>query len=138
MPNRPAAGRCPSPDPTSAGNAVPFHVKVVPVGVVNGNLYVYGTPGNDVILAKYLDGTFTVQFPGHAIPQFTAGTGQGQVNPTTGRVIINGLDGNDLISMSGAFPAEIHCGAGNDTVHGGAGGDVIYAEAPATACWRLP
>jgi hypothetical protein len=49
--------------------------------------------------------------------------------PQTQAIIINGLDGDDLIEFSGNHTVEIHAGAGNDRVFGGPRNDLILGDA---------
>ncbi|MFO0796476.1 MAG: tandem-95 repeat protein [Gemmataceae bacterium] len=51
---------------------------------------------------------------------------------SVGRVIVFGLDGNDLITASGvtSFPVELVGGAGADTLVGGSRADVLTADSP--------
>jgi Ca2+-binding RTX toxin-like protein len=47
------------------------------------------------------------------------------------RVVVDGLDGNDTITVDAKFakPTELHGGAGNDNLSGGAASDLLFGDA---------
>ena len=89
------------------------------------NLVVDGTSGNDVI-SIVLDANRT-----NAIVKFrSVVTGTFPLASITGRIIVNGLQGNDRITLAPTITigADLFGGAGNDTVTGGSGNDVLNGE----------
>jgi hypothetical protein len=54
--------------------------------------------------------------------------GNFDLQATGGRIIIFGLDGQDIINLSGNVSAEVFAGEGNDYIYGGAGNDVLRGE----------
>src|SRR4051812_33221441 len=48
--------------------------------------------------------------------------------PQTQAIVINGLDGNDLIEVSGNHAVEIHAGKGDDRIASGPKNDVIFGD----------
>jgi Ca2+-binding RTX toxin-like protein len=102
------------------GLAGPFATTTVQVGQVfvqNGDLYVYGTAGNDTILVTQSGGVVLVTINGTSYGPFTP----------TGKVKVFAGDGNDSVTVhsSVALPAEIHGDGGNDTLQSGSGGDLL-------------
>ncbi len=94
--------------------------------MIDGNLVVGGTGGNDIITVSTASpGGAVVNVSGKILTNPTRADGK-WVLPATGHVIVNGGAGNDYISTPGPVSAEVHCGDGNNTVMGGAGNDVIW------------
>ena len=58
--------------------------------------------------------------------------------PTSDRIVINGLAGDDVIEASGLAAGGIQLtadgGDGNDVLVGGDGDDTLSSAAPATTC----
>lgn len=86
----------------------------------SGNLEIDGTNCDDVIRVSKANAAGTllsVRFSNVFI---------GTYSPT-GKIIINGLDGNDYLSVDANVTraAIIFGGAGNDTIRGGAGNDIL-------------
>ncbi len=94
-------------------------LNVEAVGVVDGDLYVAGTNGNDV-LEIVTDGGGTVQV--YRDQQLI-----GSFGDVTGTVVINGFGGDDVIEVTQqtSLPTLISGGDGNDSITGGSGRDQI-------------
>jgi hypothetical protein len=84
-------------------------------------LVVTGTAGNDEISFTQKDDEVKVEFTG-----FPNGTFQ-----PTGRIVANGLAGDDNISVGGGVgqSAWLYGGDGNDTLKGGGGNDILQGGA---------
>jgi Ca2+-binding RTX toxin-like protein len=84
-------------------------------------LVITGTPGNDTIAFTQKDGEIKADITG-----FPIGTFQ-----TTGRIVANGLAGDDNISVGGgiSLSAWLYGGNGNDTLKGGGGNDILEGGA---------
>lgn len=97
----------------------------VAAGIVDGNLVVVGTAGNDVIAVEPTaqSDQVRVSLGGVAVGAFDLGA-------ITGRILLQGLAGDDRLSVAAnmAKPAELHGGPGNDTLTGGAGNDILVGE----------
>lgn len=94
----------------------------VPYTLINGQLALTGTAGNDTVSVTK-DGTGQVVITNNGTPYAVTGT--------VSSIVINGGDGNDTLKVSTAFtiPATLIGGAGNDTVRGGNGADVLIGDA---------
>lgn len=91
----------------------------------NDNLVVNGTDYDDVIVITQdatNANTFKVEITTNGTKTTTTVTG------VTGRVIANGLGGNDAITVNGKRNAEVRGGAGNDNILGGDGDDVLLGD----------
>ena len=94
--------------------------------------FTYGTTGNDIIYAQYLDGDLIDGLAGDDIIFGSEGR-QGDFGPTgsdtliggDGRDTIYGLGGHDQI-FGGSGNDQLYGGAGNDALQGGAGNDRLY------------
>jgi Ca2+-binding RTX toxin-like protein len=104
-----------------AVTVVPGTLTVTPAGaqayLAGGDLYVFGTPGNDAI---------AVTKSGAAVLVAVNGVSFGPFSPS-GRVRVFAGDGNDVVTVGSAVrvPAVLHGEAGNDTLTGGAGDDTL-------------
>lgn len=89
-------------------------VRVDPVFVADGDLYVYGTPGNDTIRITAAGG----------IRPVVNGTASGPFFPT-GKVKVFALAGDDAVTVDMAVnrATELYGQEGNDTLRGGSGAD---------------
>jgi hypothetical protein len=112
---------------------------------VTGPYIINGTPGPDVISVSYDPPAMIQMKLDRAVTRAMGGGGAGggtekayiTVNghkktvqiPQTQAIIINGLEGDDLIEVSGNHTVEIHAGAGNDRVFGGPRNDLILGDA---------
>ncbi len=110
----------------------------------NGDIQVDGSEAADLIQISRVDGdTIKVRI---------GGTIQNVDHIAGAQIIVNGLGGNDYITLSNVTLASIidggdgddyiaggmgndtiHGGAGNDRINGGAGDDVLYGDAGADA-----
>jgi arylsulfatase A-like enzyme len=84
-------------------------------------LHVVGSNGDDDI---YLD---SISTPGKVIIRFN-GVAAGTLT-WSGLVQIDGLDGNDQLTVRGALPALLNGGVGDDVLRGGTGDDVLRGDA---------
>jgi hypothetical protein len=97
-------------------------VSVKPAAVVNGDLLVGGTSGNDAIaIAPSKDGTRLVVTVNRAV------VGSFPVSDITGKIIVHGLSGNDTIAVSPKVtrPAWLFGEGGNDKLTGGGGSNLL-------------
>jgi hypothetical protein len=97
-------------------------VNLVTAAVVNGDLLVGGTGGNDTIaINPSKDGKSLVV----TVNKATAATVP--MANVTGRIVVHGLGGNDKIAVSPkvTIGADLYGDAGNDSLTGGAGDDVL-------------
>lgn len=95
-----------------------------PHGVLTdgANLYVFGSDQSDQIeVRSSLDRS--------GVQVVLNGGSQGVFQPT-GRLLIFGQEGADVVSVSDdiRLPAELYGGEGDDTLKGGGGDDVLYGE----------
>lgn len=90
-----------------------------PVDATRTALLILGTGSNDVIqvLTTAIAGRLQVKINGRIAGAFSP----------TGRILINGFAGNDLIQLDSriALAAEIDGGNGNDTIVGAGGNDIL-------------
>jgi glucose/arabinose dehydrogenase len=121
-----------NPNPTSGDKVSAFVTyapwAVNPAGavfdrpqIVQGNLVVPGTDGNDFIRINVVGTTLTL-----ILNRKTYHFSTKSLKPSTGHLVIYGFAGNDRIVVRGSVPAEIHLGDGNNVVHGGDGGNVVF------------
>ncbi|MCY2963858.1 MAG: alkaline phosphatase D family protein, partial [Planctomycetota bacterium] len=94
--------------------------------LVNTDLIVNGTTGNDTIVVAPVLST-------NSVGNFTVtinGVSMGTFHPT-GRIVANGLAGDDTVSLVGGinFSAWLYGGAGNDRLTGGNGANVLLGGA---------
>jgi hypothetical protein len=97
-------------------------VNLTAAAVVNGDLLVGGTGGNDTItINPSKDGSQLVVKLGKAT------LGGFPASNVTGRIVVHGLGGNDRITVSPkvTVDADLYGDAGNDVLTGGAGDDVL-------------
>jgi Ca2+-binding RTX toxin-like protein len=89
--------------------------------VVDGQLLVVGTNGNDALHVTRSGGSLVVWANGQRLGQFDV--------PVTS-IVLDARGGNDLILIAPQIniAAEVYGGAGNDLVSGGGGDDRIYGE----------
>lgn len=100
-----------------AGTPVDLTVDPTPEGIFTIN----GTGLSDVIDVTLTNGTLLVRV-NKSVQSIDAEDSQDIT-----AIIINGLNGNDVITISGAAPAvAINGGAGNDSIYGGTKGDSIF------------
>jgi Ca2+-binding RTX toxin-like protein len=93
----------------------------VAVGAPNGLYTVDGTGLSDVIDVNLTNGTLLIRV-NNSVTSFDP-----TVSQNISALVINGLNGNDVITISGQGPAvAINGGAGNDTILGGPKGDSIF------------
>jgi hypothetical protein len=105
-------------------NASPAPINVTVVQMIDGNLVIAGSNGNDNISVNTYNPAavmVTRNSSSYNFGPFNLGEG--------GRVIIRGCDGIDTITVNGPVSAEIYGGNGNDFLYGGSGNDVIFGEA---------
>jgi hypothetical protein len=107
-------------DDTGVGAWFTRSITVVTITIIDGNLVIGGSNAADNISVNTYNPA-------------SIGVHRNGVNTTwtgvTGRVIIRGCDGNDVISVNGPVSAEIFGGNGNDFLYGGSGADQISGEA---------
>ncbi|MFO0970545.1 MAG: Ig-like domain-containing protein [Gemmataceae bacterium] len=96
--------------------------------MVGGNLVVTGTAGADTITVNATNPN-NVVVTVNGVNQPNLAGGPFVVNPATGKVIVFGLAGNDLIFVTGSLNSELHGGDGSDLLVGGAGADSISGDA---------
>ena len=85
-----------------------------------GVLVIEGTNGIDAISVNaYNAAAVTVRLNG---------VNYGPFDTTGTHIKILGLDGADVMNLSGYVPMEVHGGAGNDSIFGGSGDDIIYGD----------
>ncbi len=94
--------------------------------------FTFGTAGNDIIYAQYLDGDLIDGLAGDDIIYGSEGragpfgpTGSDTLIGGDGRDTIYGLGGHDQI-FGGSGNDLLYGGTGNDTLQGGAGNDRLY------------
>ncbi len=100
-------------------------VALLPDPCIPGNivLAVGGTSANDtIVVISTSAGSVTVQINADPVQTFML------PDPSTGRVVVYGQDGNDTISMNGPIALEGHGGRGNDAITGGSGNDVLLGD----------
>jgi len=93
--------------------------------ILDGNLVVVGTPGNDTITVNpSKDKTQLVVTMNKMVFGVFA---QGSTN----RIVVHGASGADKIAVSPKLliPADLHGNAGNDALTGGSGDDRLFGEA---------
>ncbi len=89
--------------------------------IMDGNLVVGGSSGNDAVVVQV----------GARGPQVRIGNrpveilGEGSVE----RIVVNTFAGNDSVQIQGQVDAEIYGGDGNDQLRGGQGNNVIFGGA---------
>lgn len=90
-------------------------------GVVNGELIVVGTNGNDVIHVNRSGGELVVSANGRQLGDFAA---------EFSRIVVDAGDSNDLIMIGHQVQnnSELYGGAGNDFMTAGSGDDRVYGE----------
>jgi ELWxxDGT repeat protein len=90
--------------------------------IINGDLIVRGTTGNDVLSVKVrtADGQVEVTSGRNSLGAFA-------LSAITGKVAIDGLDGNDrlVVSPNVPRPSDLTGGSGNDTLTGGSADDTL-------------
>lgn len=94
------------------------------VGLIKGNeLQVVGSNGNDniVVTAPVTPGKINVAVGGVFVGTFT----------WSGAVRIEGLDGDDSLTLRGSLAATLVGGNGNDVLVGGSGNDILRGDAGA-------
>src|SRR5262245_28513221 len=81
-------------------------------------LLVTGTEGNDIVWVRSVPGAINIQSNGANLGNFAV---------PSGRIILDGLGGNDQLSAGAnlAVPLWLKGGAGNDVLTGGAGADLL-------------
>ncbi len=94
----------------------------VAVGVVNGDLYVTGTPASETIEVSYRDGKYLVK-EGSVTYRVAASM------VTGGDVVFYGYQGNDYFWNASGLRTSAWGGDGNDTLLGGGARDHLYGEA---------
>ncbi|HVK08495.1 MAG TPA: hypothetical protein VM597_06920, partial [Gemmataceae bacterium] len=89
-------------------------------GVVNGELIVVGTAGQDSLTVRPAGPGLTVWANGLNLGEFAGATA----------IVLDGRDGDDRLKVALAIhaPAELHGGAGDDVLKGGSGDDRLYGE----------
>lgn len=90
-------------------------LQVVTAAVIDGDLYVGGTAGNDVILAAGLCGSVELFVNGAFLGPYTF----------AGRILVAAGAGHDLVTILDSHAARIDGGSGNDSLMGGSGADVL-------------
>lgn len=112
-------------DNTGADNAATTHsVTITTLGVVNGDLVVVGTAGNEKIqIAPKSNGDLKVTMNKTLVGTF--GSGQGLA--ANGKVMAYGLAGDDVIKVADSFKRSVWFsgGAGKDVLTGGNRNDVL-------------
>ena len=96
-------------------------VSAVPFAIIDGDLVIGGTTGDDDITVSVVGDNYRVNVNGEF--------GEFAIADVTGEIIICGDDGDDNITVAVAVNAatQIFAGAGNDVVRGGGGNDFIEA-----------
>ena len=96
-------------------------------------LYVFGTPGNDVILVKPATGPGTVTGD---VTVTINNVVMGTFDPTS-RIIVHGLSGNDYIGVSSqiTLASWLYADTGNDVLWGGGGPDVLVGGSGNSTLW---
>jgi Ca2+-binding RTX toxin-like protein len=90
----------------------------------SGNLFVTGTTGNDTIVVRpAAPGRVFVVLNGTVIGNFRR-------SQVTGRIRVRGLEGNDVLRVSGllANSADLYGSLGNDILWGGSWADRLFGE----------
>jgi Ca2+-binding RTX toxin-like protein len=96
---------------------VDFTVDPTPEGVYTVN----GTGLSDNISVTLTNGTLLIRV-NKSVTSFDPTTSLGIT-----AIVVNGLNGNDIITLAGDAPAcAVNGGAGNDTIYGGKKGDSIF------------
>lgn len=97
--------------------ALTIHVAGV---IADGKLQIVGSASDDVIVANATtQGKVNVLVGGVLAGAFT----------WSGPVVIDGLGGNDHLTLRGSLAASLNGGAGDDVLIGGAGNDVLRGDA---------
>ena len=111
----------------SAGNIVvsdALPVDIAATGIIEGNLLVGGTDGDDSIAVRdKVNGTFKVKFEGVVVATYN--------DSQIGQIIIAGGDGNDTLVVENDITkdAQIYGGNGDDELRGGGGNDLLVGGA---------
>lgn len=98
-------------------------VDVVQIALLNGDLLLSGTTGNDIITVKPV----TTDTSKIDVVLNGASLGQFDLASITSKIGVYGLSGNDRITIASTITknAELVGGAGKDTLVGGAGNDTL-------------
>lgn len=96
--------------------------QLMTVGIVNGDLYVYGTSASDTIEVSYQDGKYVVKES-----NITYRVAASLV--TGGDVAFYGYQGNDYFWNASGLRTTAYGGDGNDTLIGGGKNDSLFGNA---------
>jgi uncharacterized delta-60 repeat protein len=98
-------------------------VTVARAAILDGDLVVAGTPGNDVVrVSGGKTGPLAVEIAGTTVGTFDRAD-------VTGNIVLRGFAGDDSMTLAADVPvaAVLDGGEGNDTMTGGAGNDTAVA-----------
>ena len=102
---------------------------VYAAGVDGNKLYVYGSPGDDVIaVASAPDTAVTVGGAPVGIVlglQADSGAAASFAVPAGGVIVVVAGNGTNVVTVSGSVPANVQGGTGRDFLRGGAGNDTL-------------